>query len=147
MERQVLCVPIWREDEWIAGIEHSIFNLLHDRPVHAPPPVEPSIRTSTSFAAVQSILTAFSNQQPPQQCPNHPKVLHPLHARGVTSFRKRCLARPLLRTQRRRVQTQGLRCLHHYNLQSSPCYPYHLYHPFHHLYHLLLCRNTSHLFV
>lgn len=37
VERQVLCVPIWREDDWIAHIEHAITNLIHDRPVDAPP--------------------------------------------------------------------------------------------------------------
>lgn len=41
VERQVLCVPIWREDEWIAGIERAIVNLIHDRAVDAQPPTEP----------------------------------------------------------------------------------------------------------
>jgi hypothetical protein len=44
VERQVLCVPIWREDEWIAGIEHAILNLIHDRPVDARTPSEPVAR-------------------------------------------------------------------------------------------------------
>jgi hypothetical protein len=45
VERQVLCVPIWREDDWLAGIDHAIVNLIHDRPVDAPTPSEPVART------------------------------------------------------------------------------------------------------
>jgi len=41
VERQVLCVPIWREDDWLAGIDHAILNLIYDRPVDAPTPSEP----------------------------------------------------------------------------------------------------------
>lgn len=36
VERQVLCVPIWRDDDWIAAIERTICNLIHDRPTDAP---------------------------------------------------------------------------------------------------------------
>ncbi|PVF94034.1 hypothetical protein CPB86DRAFT_741369 [Serendipita vermifera] len=43
VERQVLCVPIWRDDEWIAHIERSILNLIHDRPVDAPALTEPPV--------------------------------------------------------------------------------------------------------
>jgi len=49
VERQVLCVPIWREDEWIAGIERAILNLIHDRPVDAPAPSEPVARACLPF--------------------------------------------------------------------------------------------------
>ena len=45
VERQVLCVPIWREDDWIARIEHGIANLIHDRPVDAPPAPPPEVAT------------------------------------------------------------------------------------------------------
>lgn len=41
VERQVLCVPIWRDDEWISQIEHAIYNLIHERPVDAPSASEP----------------------------------------------------------------------------------------------------------
>jgi hypothetical protein len=45
VERQVICVPIWREDEWIASVERAVRNLIHDRPVNAAPPSAPVART------------------------------------------------------------------------------------------------------
>ncbi|KAG8770709.1 hypothetical protein FRC16_006250, partial [Serendipita sp. 398] len=69
VERQVLCVPIWREDDWIAHIERGITNLIHDRPVDAPPtpPPQPaSALASTPAAPVEVANNNTKKAEPPK---------------------------------------------------------------------------------
>lgn len=69
VERQVICVPIWREDDWIAGIERAVLNLLHDRPVGAAPPTEPVARTLLFVGYLVSNWLLFTLAPPPPPAP------------------------------------------------------------------------------
>ncbi|KAG8836231.1 hypothetical protein FRC17_008967 [Serendipita sp. 399] len=76
VERQVLCVPIWREDDWIAHIERGIYNLIHDRPVDAPPTPPPAPAPAPALAptAAQPALALPAPVEAPGNAPKKPEL-------------------------------------------------------------------------